>query len=110
MRAATRRAGSTSIASQCQVGDAGCAPGSAAVITPIRDTRFAAETNNAFEIGEKATLLDRKLLFNVALFYQKYKDFQLNTFNGLVFVVDSIPQRDQQGRRYRLRLVRDAQG
>jgi len=76
---------------ECTVGDPGCAPGSAAVNTPIRDTRFAAETNNAFEIGEKATLLDRKLLFNVALFYQKYKDFQLNTFNGLVFVVDSIP-------------------
>ena len=77
---------------ECQVGDPGCAVGSAAVNTPIRDTRFAAETNDAFEIGEKATLLDRKLLFNVALFYQKYHDFQLNTFNGLVFVVDSIPQ------------------
>ena len=76
---------------ECQVGDAGCAPGSAAVNTPIRDTSFKDETNNAFEIGEKATLFDRKLLFNVALFYQKYQDFQLNTFNGLVFVVDSIP-------------------
>ena len=77
---------------QCQVGDDGCAPGSPAVITPIRDTSFKAETNNAFEIGEKATLFDRKLLFNVAGFYQSYKNFQLNTFNGLVFVVDSIPK------------------
>jgi iron complex outermembrane recepter protein len=76
----------------CQVGDAGCAPGSAAVITPVRDTHFHDETNNAFEVGEKATLLDRKLLFNVALFYQSYRNFQLNTFNGLVFVVDSIPK------------------
>ncbi len=76
----------------CQVGDDGCAPGTAAVTTPIRDTSFKAETNNAFEIGEKATLFDRKLLFNVAVFYQDYSHFQLNTFNGLVFVVDSIPK------------------
>ena len=31
------------------------------------------------------------MLFNVAGFYQHYTGFQLNTFNGLVFVVDSIP-------------------
>ncbi len=77
---------------QCQVGDDGCAAGTAAIITPIRDTSFKDETDNAFEIGEKATLFDRKLLFNVALFYQNYQHFQLNTFNGLVFVVDSIPK------------------
>ncbi|PXA86865.1 TonB-dependent receptor [Nostoc sp. 3335mG] len=77
---------------QCAVGTDGCAVGSPAVITPIRDTRFHDETNNAFEVGEKATLLDRKLLLNAALFYQSYKNFQLNTFNGLVFVVDSIPK------------------
>jgi outer membrane receptor protein involved in Fe transport len=77
---------------QCTVGDPGCDIGSAAVITPIRDTRFKAETNNAFEIGEKATLFDRKLLFNVAGFYQSYNNFQLNTFNGLTFVVASIPK------------------
>ncbi|MBA2932656.1 TonB-dependent receptor [Sphingomonas sp. CGMCC 1.13654] len=77
---------------ECTVGEADCLPGSAAVITPIRNTRFHDETNNAFEVGEKATLLDRKLLLNAALFYQSYKNFQLNTFNGLVFVVDSIPK------------------
>jgi iron complex outermembrane receptor protein len=76
---------------QCTIGEAGCAPGSAAAITPIRDTRFAAEYNNSFELGEKATLFNRKLLLNATLFYQKYSNFQLNTFNGLVFVVDSIP-------------------
>lgn len=77
---------------ECTVGTAGCAPGSAAVVTPIRDTSFGRETNDSFEIGEKATLFNRKLLFNVSLFYQKYTGFQLNTFNGLVFVVDSIPR------------------
>ena len=59
--------------------------------TPITNTEFGKETNNAFEIGEKATLFDRKVLFNVTGFYQRYTGFQLNTFNGLVFVVDSVP-------------------
>ncbi len=75
----------------CAVGQPGCAPGSAAVNTPITNTGFQQETNNAFELGEKATLFNRKLLFNVTGFYQRYSGFQLNTFNGLVFVVDSIP-------------------
>ena len=82
---------------QCTIGLPGCAPGSAAALTPIRDTYFPDETNDAYEVGEKATLFDRKLLLNVALFYQKYKGFQLNTFTGLVFVVDSIPQVTSKG-------------
>ena len=76
---------------ECTVGTPGCAPGSAAVITPINNTQFGDETNNSFEVGEKATLFNRKLLLNATLFYQKYKGFQLNTFNGLVFVVTSVP-------------------
>ncbi|WP_174297638.1 TonB-dependent receptor [Sphingomonas bacterium] len=76
---------------ECTVGLPGCAPGSAAVNMPIANTAFGKETDNAFEIGEKATLFDRKMLFNVTAFYQRYSGFQLNTFNGLVFVVDSIP-------------------
>jgi outer membrane receptor protein involved in Fe transport len=82
---------------QCQVGTAGCAPGTPAVITPIRDSRFPGEFVNSYEIGEKATLLDRKLLFNVTGFYQVFTNFQLNTFTGLVFVVDSVPRIKSQG-------------
>lgn len=82
---------------ECTVGQAGCGPGSAAVNTPIRNTQFGGEYNNSFEVGEKATLFDRKLLFNVSLFYQSYTGFQLNTFNGLVFVVDSIPRVNSKG-------------
>ena len=76
---------------ECTVGTTGCAPGSAAVNTPINNTAFGDETNNSFELGEKATLFNRKLLLNASLFYQKYTGFQLNTFNGLVFVVTSVP-------------------
>ena len=82
---------------QCAVGSAGCAPDSAAVITPITDTGFAPEFNNSYELGEKATLLNRKLLLNATLFYQEFTNFQLNTFNGLVFVVDSVPKIHSKG-------------
>ncbi len=77
---------------ECTVGTAGCVPGSAAVITPILNTAFAKETNDSYELGEKATLFDRKVLLNATAFYQKYSGFQLNTFTGLVFVVTSVPQ------------------
>ncbi len=82
---------------QCAVGSAGCAPDSAAVITPITDTSFAPEFNNSYELGEKATLLNRTLLLNATLFYQEFTNFQLNTFNGLVFVVDSVPKIHSKG-------------
>jgi outer membrane receptor protein involved in Fe transport len=82
---------------QCTIGAAGCAPGSAAAITPDRNTGFPGEFVDAYEIGEKATLLDRKLLLNVALFDQIYTGFQLNTFTGLVFVVESIPEVTSRG-------------
>ncbi len=82
---------------QCTIGEPGCAPGSAAAITPIRDTAFPGEFVNSWELGEKATLFDRKLLLNATLFYQTYTGFQLNTFTGLVFVVESIPKVTSQG-------------
>ena len=82
---------------QCTVGQAGCAPGSAAVTTPIKDTSFPGEFVNSYELGEKATLFDRKLLLNATLFYQEYTGFQLNTFTGLVFVVDPVPKVRSEG-------------
>jgi outer membrane receptor protein involved in Fe transport len=66
----------------------GCPLGS---LTAIRDTHFPAESADSYEVGVKSTLLDRTLLLNATLFLQHYRDFQLNTFNGLVFVVESVP-------------------
>ena len=77
---------------ECTVGSAGCAPGSAAVNTPIKDTAFPGEFVDSYELGEKSTLLGKRLLLNATLFYQAYTGFQLNTFTGLVFVVDSVPK------------------
>jgi hypothetical protein len=41
-------------------------------------------------VGVKTTLFNRTLRFNGAVFYQKYTDFQLNTFTGIQFVVTSL--------------------
>ena len=50
--------------------------------------QFAQEIVNAFELGAKLDLRAFKL--NAALFYQKFDDFQLNTFNGVNFEVANI--------------------
>lgn len=59
---------------------------------PVLDTSFKPETVDSYEIGVKNTLFDRTVLLNATLFYQDYKDFQLNAFNGLVFSVASVPK------------------
>ncbi len=82
---------------QCTIGTPGCAPGSAAAVTPLASTRFAPEFVDSYELGAKSTLLDRKLLLNGTLFRQEFDNFQYNTFNGLVFVVTSVPEVVSQG-------------
>ena len=50
--------------------------------------KFAPETNQAFEIGAKFN--GHGVDVNVAVFRELFKNFQLNTFNGLNFVVENI--------------------
>ncbi len=48
---------------------------------------IAPETSNAYEIGLKSTLLDRRLTLNAALYRQDFNNFQTNSFvvvNGAV--------------------------
>src|ERR1700742_1213307 len=59
-------------------------------ITPNFDTRFPRETVESGEVGIKTTLFDKTLRLNAAAFYQRYTDFQLNTFTGIQFVVTSL--------------------
>ena len=49
---------------------------------------FKPETNDAIELGLKYN--GRGLDINVAAFHQLFKNFQLNTFNGLNFIVENI--------------------
>ncbi|WP_375420565.1 TonB-dependent receptor [uncultured Sphingomonas sp.] len=50
--------------------------------------RFDAEKVNSYEVGAKFNT--RGLTLNVAAFRAEFQDFQLNTFNGSVFVVQNI--------------------
>ncbi len=63
-----------------------------AALTPsapsANELRFDPEIVNAFEIGAKLNLHQFKL--NAALFYESFKDFQLNLFNGSNFQVTNV--------------------
>lgn len=72
-------------------------PSGGSGVTPIYDTSFPAEFVDSYEIGLKNTLFNRTVLFNVSGFYQKFTDFQLNTFLGTSFVVRSIPEVKSKG-------------
>lgn len=50
--------------------------------------QFDPETVDAYELGAKYN--GRGIDINVALFRQDFKNFQLNTFNGITFVVENI--------------------
>jgi outer membrane receptor protein involved in Fe transport len=66
-------------------------------ITPNASLLFPSEVVDSYELGAKLTLLDRTLLLNVTYFDQTFEDFQLNTFLGTSFVVESIPELTSRG-------------
>jgi iron complex outermembrane recepter protein len=69
----------------------------AAGIVPVNNTSFPGEFVNSFELGTKTTWMAGNLLFNAALFFQDFSDFQLNSFLGTSFVVRSIPEVTSSG-------------
>ena len=54
----------------------------------VGNLQFAQELNDAFEIGAKFST--RQFSLNVALFRQDFRNFQLNTFDGSVFLVQNV--------------------
>jgi iron complex outermembrane recepter protein len=66
-------------------------------LVPNFNTEFPRETVQSYEIGLKSMLANRTLRVNASIFDQKYTNFQLNTFNGLVFVVSSIRKVESKG-------------
>jgi outer membrane receptor protein involved in Fe transport len=66
-------------------------------ITPAAsDLEFDEETVDAYEIGSKTTLWD-VLTLNAAAFYEKFDDFQLNSFTGTGFTVSNLPEVTSKG-------------
>ena len=88
IRAAIRRAASTSTArrSSRRPLPFALAGGAQALVGNLQ---FDPEIVNAYELGGKY-LAARGSCFNVALFRQDFKNFQLNTFDGTVFIVQNI--------------------
>ncbi len=64
-------------------------PGVGVPIDPDQ-LQFPAETVNSYEVGLKYRNADNGATVNVALFYEDFSNFQLNTFNGLAFIVSPI--------------------
>jgi outer membrane receptor protein involved in Fe transport len=54
----------------------------------LQKLRFKPELVDAYELGAKWN--GRGFDVNVALFDEEFKNFQLNTFNGVIFVVENI--------------------
>jgi outer membrane receptor protein involved in Fe transport len=54
----------------------------------VKGLQFDPETVTAYEIGGKYS--SRMLSVNVAIFRQEFKNFQLNTFDGTVFIVQNV--------------------
>lgn len=61
------------------------------------DTSFAPEIIDSWELGFKSQLFGNVMQVNGNLFLQQIEDFQLNTFNGLAFVVESVDESESMG-------------
>jgi outer membrane receptor protein involved in Fe transport len=60
--------------------------------TSDANTAFRGEYVNSYEAGLKLRLLDGAMSLNGAWFHQAYEDFQLNTFVGTAFIVETLPE------------------
>jgi outer membrane receptor protein involved in Fe transport len=61
------------------------------------DSSFEAELVDAYEIGVKTQWFGGRLIANLAVYQNEYENFQLNTYNGIQFVVTSIPEVTSEG-------------
>jgi iron complex outermembrane receptor protein len=66
-------------------------------LAPDANTSFPAENVDAYEAGAKTQWFDRRLSLNGAVFYQAYRDHQLNAFTGTQFVEFTIPNAQTAG-------------
>lgn len=56
------------------------------------DTSFEGEFVDSWELGAKTSWFGGSLLLNAAAFHQTFTDFQLNTFVGTAFIVETLPE------------------
>lgn len=58
---------------------------------------FEPEESQAYEIGFKSTLADRRLRLNGAVFFIDYENLQVETFKGLAFAIDNVSDAESTG-------------
>lgn len=56
------------------------------------DLEFEEETVLSYEAGFKTTLFDGNATLNITGFHSNFEDYQLNTFNGISFVVRNVEE------------------
>ncbi len=67
---------------------AGFLPTTGSIAPSVSQLAFEPETVTAYELGAKYS--GRTFRLNAALFLQKFKNFQLNAFNGTNFIVENV--------------------
>lgn len=53
------------------------------------DFEFLPETVDSWELGLKSDLLDDLIRFNVSTYYSEFNDYQLNTYDGVAFIISN---------------------
>src|SRR5262249_21641208 len=48
------------------------------------------ETDDNFELGARTEFLDGRAIVDVTAFHERFRNFQINTFNGIAFAVANI--------------------
>ena len=61
------------------------------------DPTFLSEEVDAYEIGLKSKLLDDRLTFNIAAFYEEFSNFQVLEFTGTAFATFNVPVAETRG-------------
>jgi outer membrane receptor protein involved in Fe transport len=61
------------------------------------DPRFDSELVDAWELGIKSELWDRRVRANLALFSMEMEDFQVLEFTGVQFVTFNVPEAESKG-------------
>lgn len=63
----------------------------------VEDLLFDPEFVDSFEIGAKTSFWDNRVNLNITAFLQDFSDFQLNTFNGVSFIVTNLSEVNSKG-------------
>jgi iron complex outermembrane receptor protein len=66
-------------------------------VAPNFNTEFPRESVQSYELGLKSELAERTVRLNASLFDQQYRNFQLNTYTGLQFVVSTVRRLESKG-------------